>query len=142
MNVEIGTEAAQFPEKEYISRIFLAVQSVMLVFSTPLVKYFPSNILTGSATEGQVQGDDDCACDSKILVLLKRAKNYITFLNISLPIPFSPCSQCTTRFFHDAFFYPVFTAQPTSNKTTAPVAKLRPKGPVTAAYTHKALAKI
>jgi hypothetical protein len=25
MNVEIGTEAGQFPEKEYISRIFLAV---------------------------------------------------------------------------------------------------------------------
>ncbi len=26
MNVEIGTEAAQFPEKEYINGIFLAVQ--------------------------------------------------------------------------------------------------------------------
>jgi hypothetical protein len=26
MNVEIGTEASQFPEKEYISGIFLAVQ--------------------------------------------------------------------------------------------------------------------
>ena len=25
MNVEIGTEAAQFPEKEYINGIFLAV---------------------------------------------------------------------------------------------------------------------
>ncbi len=25
MNVEIGTEAAQFPEKEYIKGIFLAV---------------------------------------------------------------------------------------------------------------------
>ncbi len=29
MNVEIGTEAAQFPEKEYITGIFLAVQSVV-----------------------------------------------------------------------------------------------------------------
>jgi hypothetical protein len=27
MNVEIGTEAAQFPEKEYISGIFVAVRS-------------------------------------------------------------------------------------------------------------------
>jgi hypothetical protein len=27
MNVEIGTEAVQFPEKEYIKGIFLAVQS-------------------------------------------------------------------------------------------------------------------
>jgi hypothetical protein len=26
MNVKIGTEAAQFPEKEYISGIFLAVR--------------------------------------------------------------------------------------------------------------------
>ncbi len=26
MNVEIGTEAAQFPEKEYIKGIFVAVQ--------------------------------------------------------------------------------------------------------------------
>jgi hypothetical protein len=26
MNVEIGTEAAQFPEKEYINGVFLAVQ--------------------------------------------------------------------------------------------------------------------
>jgi hypothetical protein len=26
MNVEIGTEAAQFPEKEYINEILLAVQ--------------------------------------------------------------------------------------------------------------------
>jgi hypothetical protein len=26
MNVEIGTEAAQFPEKEYINGIFVAVQ--------------------------------------------------------------------------------------------------------------------
>ncbi len=28
MNVEIGTEAAQFPEKDYINGIFLAVQRV------------------------------------------------------------------------------------------------------------------
>jgi hypothetical protein len=26
MNVEIGTEAAQFPEKEYLNGIFVAVQ--------------------------------------------------------------------------------------------------------------------
>ncbi len=28
MNVEIGTEAAQFPEKEYIKGIFVAVQGI------------------------------------------------------------------------------------------------------------------
>ncbi len=28
MNVEIGAEAAQFPEKEYIKGIFIAVQSL------------------------------------------------------------------------------------------------------------------
>jgi len=28
MNVESGTEAAEFPEKEYINGIFLAVQRV------------------------------------------------------------------------------------------------------------------
>jgi hypothetical protein len=31
MNVEIGTEAALFPEKEYISGIFAAVLSALLV---------------------------------------------------------------------------------------------------------------
>jgi hypothetical protein len=32
MNVEIGTEAAQFPEKEYINVIFLAVQAHLHAF--------------------------------------------------------------------------------------------------------------
>jgi hypothetical protein len=32
MNVEIGTEAAQFPEKEYIIEIFLAVFLSMMQF--------------------------------------------------------------------------------------------------------------
>ncbi len=37
MNVEIGTEAAQFPEKEYINGIFVAVCSVYItiLFSIP-----------------------------------------------------------------------------------------------------------
>jgi hypothetical protein len=30
MNVEIGTEAAQLPEKEYINGIFVAVQAVII----------------------------------------------------------------------------------------------------------------
>jgi hypothetical protein len=29
MNVEIGTEAAQFPEKEYINGIFIAVHMLL-----------------------------------------------------------------------------------------------------------------
>jgi hypothetical protein len=32
MNVEIGTEAAQFPEKEYINGIFLAVYLSLMQF--------------------------------------------------------------------------------------------------------------
>ncbi len=34
MNVEIGTEAAQFPEKEYINAIFVVVcgKSAMVIF--------------------------------------------------------------------------------------------------------------
>jgi hypothetical protein len=32
MNVEIGTEAAQFPEKEYINGIFVAVYHEKLYF--------------------------------------------------------------------------------------------------------------
>ncbi len=31
MNVEIGTEAAQFPEKEYINGIFLAMYRLLLL---------------------------------------------------------------------------------------------------------------
>jgi hypothetical protein len=32
MNVEIGTEAAQFPEKEYINGIFVAVYHSLNIF--------------------------------------------------------------------------------------------------------------
>ncbi len=33
MNVEIGTEAAQFPEKEYINGIFIAVRYFSRIIS-------------------------------------------------------------------------------------------------------------
>jgi hypothetical protein len=48
MNVEIGTEAAQFPEKEYINGIFAAVQdrpmydpslSIFRTLTLPSIKY-------------------------------------------------------------------------------------------------------
>ncbi len=32
MNVEIGTEAAQFPEKEYINGIFVAVLNKQIIW--------------------------------------------------------------------------------------------------------------
>jgi hypothetical protein len=40
MNVEIGTDAAQFPEKEYINGIFLAVQFQKDSRLTPLLAEF------------------------------------------------------------------------------------------------------
>jgi hypothetical protein len=39
MNVETGTEAAQFPEKENINRIFLAVQERRRWMKTNLVDF-------------------------------------------------------------------------------------------------------
>jgi hypothetical protein len=40
MNVDIGTEAAQFPEKEYINEIFLALQEMsFLDTSAPGIMY-------------------------------------------------------------------------------------------------------
>jgi hypothetical protein len=39
MNVEIGTEAAQFPEKEFINGIFIAVQYIMTCLSCTLYRY-------------------------------------------------------------------------------------------------------
>jgi hypothetical protein len=39
MNVEIGTEAAQFPEKEYINGIFLAVR-VTVCCTVPCLQYY------------------------------------------------------------------------------------------------------
>jgi hypothetical protein len=36
MNVEIGTEAAQFPEKKYINRIFVPVQHKMILYHSDL----------------------------------------------------------------------------------------------------------
>ncbi len=38
MNVEIGTESAQFSEKEYISGIFLAVYVLSLLMSGELAQ--------------------------------------------------------------------------------------------------------
>jgi hypothetical protein len=37
MNMEIGTDAAQFPEKLYINRIFLAERKEVYTFSHPFV---------------------------------------------------------------------------------------------------------
>jgi hypothetical protein len=47
MNVKIGTEASQFPEKDYINGIFLAAREMKLIttvrqrlLSLTLVQYF------------------------------------------------------------------------------------------------------
>ncbi len=39
MNVKIGTEAAQFPEKEYINVIFIAVYAAILTSYLSLLVY-------------------------------------------------------------------------------------------------------
>jgi hypothetical protein len=47
MNVEIGAEAALFPEKEYISRIFVAVWIWVLTLHTqsiPVMKWFSGKL--------------------------------------------------------------------------------------------------
>ena len=41
MNVEIGTETAQFPEKEYINGIFVAVQHRTIGISIDLAQPRP-----------------------------------------------------------------------------------------------------
>ncbi len=48
MNLEIGTEAAQFPKKEYINEIFLSVYSRRLRFSTFFLQ-----------TSGEIQTEKD-----------------------------------------------------------------------------------
>ncbi len=48
MNVEIGTEAAQFPEKEYIIGIFLAVWiEYLLLFVTTMSRQEMNTLPTG-----------------------------------------------------------------------------------------------
>jgi hypothetical protein len=47
MNVKIGTEAAQFPEKEYINGIFLAVCAVLFTLRAKLVLVYESNCHVG-----------------------------------------------------------------------------------------------
>ncbi len=42
MNVEIGTEAAQFPEKEYINEIFIAVYDA--IFTVKVGKVAQQNL--------------------------------------------------------------------------------------------------
>ncbi len=37
MNMEIGTEAAQFPEKEHINEVYVAVQRPETRATTPLI---------------------------------------------------------------------------------------------------------
>jgi hypothetical protein len=45
MNVEIGTEAAQFPEKEYINWIFVAVNKAVNIDALSLYSYKRNIIL-------------------------------------------------------------------------------------------------
>ena len=44
MNVEIRTEAEQFPEKEYINEIFVAVQGIQTSLQFPYIFYWYYNV--------------------------------------------------------------------------------------------------
>jgi hypothetical protein len=45
MNVEIGIEAAQFPEKEYINGIFLVVQELFSDLQILMVKDISNHLM-------------------------------------------------------------------------------------------------
>jgi hypothetical protein len=54
MNVEIGTKAAQFPEKEYTNGIFIAVRIYFECLSMPACLGWPgSDLLVGGANVQQ-----------------------------------------------------------------------------------------
>ncbi len=56
MNVEIGTEAAQFPEKEYINGIFVAVWVIVWV----IILYKSHLRGEGESSKGQSREQSDC----------------------------------------------------------------------------------
>ena len=58
MNVEIGAEAALFPEKEYIKGIFVAVY-----WLTGEAETFPSNISKKGMSKPQSQFPHSCVCE-------------------------------------------------------------------------------
>ncbi len=59
MNVEIGTEAALFPEKEYITGIFLAVWTVTVTIKLPMI--IPVNSpVQGRSSPGESTGRSMC----------------------------------------------------------------------------------
>ncbi len=51
MSVEIGTEAAQFPEKEYTNGIFLAVYSTLKTFRLVWLIGFCVDAVTETAND-------------------------------------------------------------------------------------------
>jgi hypothetical protein len=59
MNVEIWTEAAQFPEKEYINVIFVAVYSYVRHWCTSVTSLRPGELFLERAT-GLAKVQDPC----------------------------------------------------------------------------------
>ncbi len=85
MNVEIGTEAALFPEKEYISGIFLAVRWTS---TADLCRQGRNFATTNGLPQGWVEVHHRCWVDSE-----EREGCFFSCVGAALQQRFSPSSQ-------------------------------------------------
>jgi hypothetical protein len=81
MNVEIGTEATQFPEKEYVNAIFLAVWQYCLIICLSTYQCSGSRYFDGSGPTDPYQWITTASCS--FYQRLSRCPTIISYLFIS-----------------------------------------------------------